>query len=814
MRVVPPLRRQGALVTAIALGFLGLAAAPAAARPLDAFPPTPLVTPAPLPQQFDTAPAPAILAGNEASACPLPAQPGQMQCMSLFRTDVQGGLGIQAAATVSGYAPASLQSAYNLTSASATGGVSGTTPETVAVVDAYDDTTAAADLATYRSQWGLPACDASTGVGCVIKVNEMNQRSPLPAAPSPANGDWTWEESADLDMVSAICPNCRILLIEGNSASVADLGEAELSAELDTSFIANSWGSPEFAGESADDNLYFNAPGKAIVFAAGDAGYRTAWPAASQFVTSAGGTSLTQASGTSRGWTETAWNGTGSGCATAGPKPSWQTADDSSPGGCLNRTASDVAAVAAPSTGVAVYDSTAFSGTATRSAGWGVGGGTSVASSIIASVYALTGFPAAGTYPASYLYQSGHAADFNDVTSGSNGTCETNRAYLCAAGTGYDGPTGWGTPDNITGFASSAAGDLVTIADPGVQDYETGASVSLPIGATDSAAGQTLTYTATGLPAGLTINSGTGLISGTLSGAAGTAAVTVTASEPAGTGSVKFSIVTVPSLRTGYVAVSGPVHLNLGGKCLDNTGGSSTNGNKIQIYACNGLTTQDWTYQPDGSPGGAGTLTINGKCADITSNGTANGSKIQLWSCLGGANQQWAIEPGGELVSPVSGRCLDDPGSSTTNGTQVDIHDCTGAASQQWTLPASSVQSGVSGKCMDDTGGGSGNGNVIQVYACNGDAASQRWTVEPGGTLQIEGKCLDVTGASKLDGALLQLWSCTGATNQKWVIGPRGQLENLSSGKCLDDPGNTTINGTQLIQDDCYGQAGEIWAAT
>jgi subtilase family serine protease len=175
----------------------------------------------------------------------------------------------------------------------------------------------------------------------------------------------------------------------------------------------------------------------AVVASAGDSGYGVSYPSASQYVTSAGGTSLTKSSG-ARGWSETVWSGTGSGCASASEaKPTWQ-----KDAGCKHRTANDVAAVADPNTGVAVYDTY-------DQGGWLQVGGTSVSSPILASVFALAGTPAAGTYPSSYPYA--HTSNLYDVTSGSNGTC--TKAYLCHGEVGYDGPTGWGTPHGTGAFA-------------------------------------------------------------------------------------------------------------------------------------------------------------------------------------------------------------------------------------------------------------------------------------------------------------------------------------------------------------------------
>jgi subtilase family serine protease len=333
-----------------------------------------------------------------------------------------------AASTPAGYQPGDLQGAYNLPSATAGAG------QTVAVVDAYDDPTAEADLAMYRAQFGLPAC--TTKNGCFRKVNQSGgTRYPR------ANSSWAQEISLDLDMVSAICPNCHILLVEASSNSLANLGAAvNEAAALGAKQISNSYGGSESSSDTSSngyDASFFHHPGIAITASSGDNGYGVEYPAASQYVTAVGGTSLTKASN-ARGWAETAWSGAGSGCSAFDPKPSWQ--PDT---GCSKRTVADVSAVADPNTGVSVYDSYPSLG----GSGWMVFGGTSVASPIIASVYALAGNAGSVTY-GSYSYS--HPSALNDVTSGSNGSC--GGAYLCGAGPGYDGPTGLGTPNGTGAF--------------------------------------------------------------------------------------------------------------------------------------------------------------------------------------------------------------------------------------------------------------------------------------------------------------------------------------------------------------------------
>jgi subtilase family serine protease len=364
--------------------------------------------------------------------CSVPAH-GNAACNAI-RNDISPSTGTTAkpaaaTATPSGFGPGDLRSAYNLTT-------SGTSSQTVAIVDAYDDPKAESDLGVYRAQYGLPAC--TTANGCFKKVNQNGGGS----APR-ANGGWAQEISLDLDMVSAICPTCHILLVEANSSSLASLGTAvNTAARLGATAISNSYGGSESGNDTNYDNAYYRHPGIAITASSGDNGYGVEYPAASQYVTAVGGTSLARASN-ARGWTETAWNGAGSGCSSTDAQPSWQTSVTNIAGACGKRAVADVSAVADPNTGVAVYDSYSYQGVS----GWLVFGGTSVASPVIASIYALAGNTKSLTY-GSYPYS--HSGSLNDVTTGTNGTCTS--ASLCTAGTGWDGPTGLGTPNGTGAF--------------------------------------------------------------------------------------------------------------------------------------------------------------------------------------------------------------------------------------------------------------------------------------------------------------------------------------------------------------------------
>jgi hypothetical protein len=346
---------------------------------------------------------------------------------------VARGADVRPDVTPSGFAPTDLRSAYGLPVTAGLG-----QGETVAVVTAYDDPDAETDLGTYRTQYGLAAC--TTANGCFKKVNQTGGTT----YPSTSAG-WSAATAQSLDMISAICPSCHLLLVEANSTAITDLGTAENEAvSLGAGFVDNDWFTPEAglgASETSYDAQYFNHPGVAITAPAGNSGYGVNYPAASPDVTAVGGTTLTKTGGSGRGWTETTWTGSGSGCSAYEPKPAWQTDT-----GCSDRTLNDTAAVADPNTPVAYYDTP-------TAGGWGEGGGTDVAAAIVAAAYALGGPPAAGTNPASYVYD--HPGALYGVTSGSNGTCSP--AYLCTAGSGYNGPAGQGTPSGVAAYATAGA---------------------------------------------------------------------------------------------------------------------------------------------------------------------------------------------------------------------------------------------------------------------------------------------------------------------------------------------------------------------
>jgi subtilase family serine protease len=359
---------------------------------------------------------------NHIAVCPGPAAAGYARCYLRVRVDEKGNPLVTSTA-VSGYSPLQFQTAYGVT-AQPTG-------QTIGIVDAYDDPKAESDLKTFSQTFGLPAC--TTKNGCFTKVNQTGGTT----YPSP-NHSWAFEISLDVQITHAMCPACNILLVEANSHSLGNLLRAEDYATSHATVVSNSWLGNEFSTETVHDG-HFKHPGIPITFPAGDSGYGVYYPAASQYVTAVGGTTLTLNSNNTRA-SEAAWSGTGSGCSAYEPKPTWQ-----KDAGCARRTVADVSADGDPNTGAAIYDSYGFEGFK----GWFEVGGTSLSSQLIGSIYALAGNGTATTY-GSYPYANDTPSTLYDVTKGSNGLCSPS--YLCTAGKGYDGPTGLGTPIGTGAF--------------------------------------------------------------------------------------------------------------------------------------------------------------------------------------------------------------------------------------------------------------------------------------------------------------------------------------------------------------------------
>ena len=358
--------------------------------------------------------------------CSASAKATVASCQAKVLVNAQGMVPASTTPSSSAKTPAQLKDAYKLTGTSSGG-------RTVAIVDAYGYPNLAADLSTYRSYFGLPAC--TTASGC-LTVRDQNGGTNLPRF----DAGWAGEQALDVDAVSAICPDCKILVVQAKSASIADLGTAVNTASKQAGVVAisNSYGGGDLS--DATYGASYNHPGIAVTASTGDNGYQGgSFPSSSSYVTAVGGTTLTAAASTARGWSESAWSGAGSGCSTVNTALA---AAAGSGTGCAKRAIADVSAAADPNNGgMAVYYPT--SRTAST---WAQVGGTSESAPIIASVYALSG----NTTGYANALPYSHTANLFDVTGGSNGSCPTTQ--WCHARTGWDGPTGLGTPNGTGAF--------------------------------------------------------------------------------------------------------------------------------------------------------------------------------------------------------------------------------------------------------------------------------------------------------------------------------------------------------------------------
>ena len=479
--------------------------------------------------------------------------------------------------------PQRLHAAYALPTETAASAL-----QTVAVVDAFDDPTAEADLDVYDKEFGLPAC--TTANGCFRKINQSGNASPLPKK----QGEWAGEISIDVQMARAICQSCRILLVETKSEEFSDLGTGVNAAvNAGATEISNSYGGPEEPGFTSLNASYYNHPGVVVTASSGDCGYLNKacpedevaadFPSSSPDVISIGGTSLTESKEV---WSSKVWKEGGSGCSDVFAVAAWQSAAANfSATGCgSSRSSADVAAIGDPNTGVDVYDSTPEgNGNPT---GWGVWGGTSVASPIVAAEYGLAGGAQNVAYPASTLYPHlGDAGALYDVVSGKNGSCAG--ATSCQAAVGFDGPTGVGSPLGLAAF--TVAGSPVNSAPPVIAGVaEQGQTLSVTQGewsnsptsigdqwarcntggsgcaAITGATGST--YTLSSADVGSTIRVQETAANGTGTGApaASTPTATVSSNVPAITGFTPSSGITGSSLTIEGTALAGVTEVKLG----------------------------------------------------------------------------------------------------------------------------------------------------------------------------------------------------------------------------------------------------------
>ena len=348
-------------------------------------------------------------------ACAARPAPGFAVCQAMA-VAVNGRIITASKPLQAGFTPADIQAAYNLTGLKSGG-------RTVAIIDAYGYSNLESDLAKFRSTYGLSAC--TTKNGCLTIMNQNGSTTNLP----PDNSGWDVEQALDVDAVSSACPDCHILVVQGKNASLYNLGAAVNRASIQKGVVAIS---NSYTGRvDRSKNTAYNHRGIAITAATGDSGFQGgAYPADDTHVVAVGGTSVTKSGST---YTESAWSGAGSGCATHMKQPHWQAGVNTT---CTTKANSDVSAAADPNLGgLDIVLNGNFEQV----------GGTSEATPIIAAVFALSGNTR--RYPAEYLYENPQY--LNDVTTGSNGSCGSP---LCSAGKGWDGPTGMGTPNGVKAF--------------------------------------------------------------------------------------------------------------------------------------------------------------------------------------------------------------------------------------------------------------------------------------------------------------------------------------------------------------------------
>jgi hypothetical protein len=323
---------------------------------------------------------------------------------------------------------------------------------------------AMADVNAYRNQYGipqLPACpvDGSGvpvpgGVPCFARVGEDGSTQSVTTNDCVG---WSGETGLDMDMVSAACPDCSIVVVEARNTNDLDGANTVSANVLHAAAASNSWGGPE---TGQDSTSFYDVTGMLVFAASGDSGYLneslgdptgTSFPSSAPMVIAVGGTILNEVGGQ---YSEVVWNDAtlgpaqgqqmigagGSGCSTEFARPTFQRGAAFSFGPCSERATVDLAAAAqfVPQIGVggiAAYD--------TDDNGWNVVEGTSAAAPLVAAIMVRLGLAGKDNHQLFY----DHIDAFNDVTSGTNdndGICDD---IMCTAGVGWDGPTGLGTPN-------------------------------------------------------------------------------------------------------------------------------------------------------------------------------------------------------------------------------------------------------------------------------------------------------------------------------------------------------------------------------
>lgn len=454
-----------------------------------------------------------------------------------------------AGSVIATYTPAQIRAAYGLPALPVAGSI--ITPaqaaqmgagQTIYIIDAMHDPNVAAQLAAFNAKFGLPTCTtqaistttrlplapaSTTTPGCVLSVAYATASGAMTGTAPAYDSGWATEIALDVQWAHATAPLARIILIESSDASLNGLlGAVNLANAMGPGIVSMSFGGAEGNWTGSVESA-FSGANMTYLAAAGDSGAGVQWPAVSPHVVAVGGTSLTYSGSGVR--SEAAWAGTGGGVSAYTPTPAYQVNAIPGLGSVAHRSVTDVSFNADPATGqylaVMPAGSTAVS--------WISVGGTSLSTPQWAGVIAianaqramagkaLLGAPHAVLYTQIATVPGTYASTFGDVIKGADGSCS-----LCAARTGYDQPTGLGTPNVIPMLNALSGISPAPVVTPATITGTVGTPLSFTVSVV---AANPMTYALAGAPSGLVINS-TGAVTWPLP-VAGTYSVTVTATD-------------------------------------------------------------------------------------------------------------------------------------------------------------------------------------------------------------------------------------------------------------------------------------------
>jgi subtilase family serine protease len=429
---------------------------------------------------------------------------------------------------VATYSPAQIRAAYGLPALPTTGA----TPtamqaaqmgagQTIYIVDSNNDPNVGAELATFDQKFGLIGCvttpispttklplAATPTTGCTLSLVYSTSTGAMTSTVPAYDSGWQTEIALDVQWSHATAPLARIILIEAPDASINSLlGAIALANTMGPGVVSMSFGGQEGSWTSSVDS-YFTTSNMTYVAAAGDSGVGVEWPSVSPHVLAVGGTSLSYTAGSNR--SETVWSGTGGAVSQYTPTPSYQASSVPGMGVLAHRAVSDVAFNADPATGQYI----AIINPGSTSAGWLSAGGTSLSTpqwagllAIANAIRAQSAKPALGQ-PQALLYgqiastPSTYASAFADITSGTDGSCNT-----CVAKVGYDTPTGLGTPNSAALLGLLTGSPASTNIAPVVASASITGTVGAPLSfAISVTAAHPVTFTLSSAPSGMTVN--------------------------------------------------------------------------------------------------------------------------------------------------------------------------------------------------------------------------------------------------------------------------------------------------------------------